>query len=173
MCASSVRSLFQSFVFRQSSRSTLTRRSARAVAPRVTTMNFASTARHVRTQRQLNQLLKSWNGASYKRYRELSKQFFAFDDELCRVACTRVQSDPFATASVFEIQTTKERARVPFELIATRRQRVAAADFLLRRVARVAARSIRVDAPSQHILVCQSEGVDSILMRGCYRSVRL
>ena len=84
---------------------------------------------------RLSEVLARIDGRGYAAYRELAGRFAYPEGEL---VVERVQADPFAPPSRVSFRLAADQAGFPPELFATASRRVALADYLARRAARVA-----------------------------------
>lgn len=101
---------------------------------------------------QLQQTLIRMDGSGYGSYKRLVGRY---DLGPCDLVIDHVQSDPYAPPSTIRAVVSLAESAVPDDVVATRAQRTAVADFLARDVGerlRAASRDLRITEPGQEVL---------------------
>jgi predicted ABC-class ATPase len=118
---------------------------------------------------KLTRILRQVDGKSYRDYHSIKGQYAFRNFDL---SILWVQGDPFAAPSLFSATIPSRAAKLPGVALTTQDRRVAAADFILRRLAAEARGAskvigagkggiIQVDAPGQKILARSAAEVSS------------
>jgi len=88
----------------------------------------------MRSEEELERLLRSIDGRGYKAYKELQRGSYQLRE--CQLFVDHVQGDPFAAPSRMRLRVPMQTARIPDDLFSNRVRRVAFEDFVARAVAR-------------------------------------